>query len=103
MDPGVAPYAADGVEAEELVGLPFMFDSVLREDGPLVVVLLPVAEFHVERPVERLVVHLGVEPLAVRHRALPLGAAWRDRHLSVSCYVLSILLSSYGQRHRFPL
>jgi len=80
IDPDVAAHATDAVEVEKAVRLAVVADAVLDEEVPLGEVLVPVAELHVEATVHRLVVHLPVEPLAVGHRATPLGSAGGNRH-----------------------
>ena len=78
--PHVAADCPDVVEVEEDVRLPVTLDPVIPEDRPLREVLLPVPKLHVEASVDRLIVQLAIESLAVRHGAFPLGAAGGDVH-----------------------
>ena len=71
MHPDGAANARIRIEREEAVSLPVVMDIVVDKHLPLMEVLLPIAEFHVEATVERLEIHLGVETLAGRHRPAP--------------------------------
>ena len=84
LEGGVHPLRADDldvVEVEEDVSLLVVGDVVFEEDGPLLEILHPVSEFHVEATVNTLVVHLVVEPLAVGHCSWPLVSTRFDGHV----------------------
>ena len=71
MHPVVAADARIRIEREEAVGLPIVMDVVIDKHLPLMEILIPIAEFHVEATVEGLEMHLGVETLAGRHCPAP--------------------------------
>ena len=61
-------------------GFSVVRDTVVGENTPLLEILVPVAKFHVEAAVNKLVVHLIVEPLPISHCAPPLLATRCDVH-----------------------
>jgi hypothetical protein len=82
IHPDAAADFLDVVKAEELIGFFIVANAVVGEEIPEAEILVPVAELHVEAAVDGPVVHLIVKALAVRHRATPSVAIWRDgRHV----------------------
>ena len=68
-----------GVEVEEHIGGGIVVHVIVDEQLPPREVLVPVAELHVEAAIDRTVVHLVVEPFAVRHGTAPALADGRRR------------------------
>ena len=74
--PDIATKHFEGVEIEEYIGFGIIGDAIFHEDIPELEILIPIAEFHIEASIYRLIEHLIVKPLPISHSPLPFGSTW---------------------------